>query len=197
MTPTHKQTTALIIAVAAVVLWFCFKAGCNSPKPTPNLQRKVDSLTSISNIKDYQYGILLADNHKLIETAASNERKYREGKIVYVDRVRTITSQAPDTCKPYIAQVVAVCDSLITKADSALSSEQTAHKSTQIMLENRNERIAVDSALIVAKNEHIDLLKADNKKAEKKAKRAKMLNKVIFITAAAWTGFVAYVTMGR
>ena len=165
------------------MLLFLTKCG-KEPVTKPNN----DSLRFVLQMQDKQIGLLLNEVQAANDARVKAENKLADRKPIYVTRTITIHDQAPDTCKPYIAAVMAECDTMQMMYDTVITNlhnEVAMYDTTVKALQANKETL-----------QHFnDKLEAEVKVADKRAKRAQFVSKLVTWSALVLVGVVTVVTM--
>jgi len=192
MKHTLFYTSIIFASVAMMALMFM---KCCTPQPK-HVSNNYDSLLTELQARDKFIGIREIEYKQQVERAVKAENELKDRKPIYITRVKVIREQAPDTCQPYLIAMQAECDTLQMRSDSLIAElKQTVAKSDTLKeaFKSKSETLEHFNDKLTSENKE---LSKDKDKAERKARRAKILNKVLFIAAAAYTGVVVYFTVG-
>jgi len=144
-------------------------------------------MTEVSRL---QSRLLEKDNQ--LKDALAHEKQLTATNLGLIKRLR---ETAPKDCTPYI-------DSTVTYYNEIMDVKDSSYAALMDKLLVTDSISLVKDSVIVELNVQVDnqgkVIEATDKKlkkAERKARRAKVLNKILFIAAAAYTGVVVYFTM--
>jgi hypothetical protein len=144
-------------------------------------------MTEVSRL---QSRLLEKDNQ--LRDVLAHEKQLTISNLGLIKRLR---ETAPKDCTPYIDSTVTYYTEIMEVKDSSYSvlfekllvTDSLSLVKDSVIIE-LNVQADVQGKVIEATDKKF-------KKAERKARRAKVLNKVLFIAAAAYTGVVVYFTM--
>jgi translation initiation factor 2 gamma subunit (eIF-2gamma) len=154
-----------------------------------------DSLENVIKAYEKFIGIREIEYKQQVERAVKAENELRDRKPIYIERVKVIREQAPDTCQSYLNAMQAECDTLQMRSDSLITElKETVAKADTLIksVVSKSETLEHFNDKLTSENKELE---KDKDKAERKAKRAKILNKILFIAAAAYTGVVMWFTV--
>lgn len=146
-------------------------------------------MTEVSRLKSR----LLEKDNQLNDVLA-HEKQLTISNLALIKRLR---ETAPKDCQPYVDSTVAYYTEILDVKDSSYSALMDK------LLVTDSISLVKDSVIVeleVQVDKQVKVIEATDKKlkkAERKAKRANILNKVLFITAAAYTGVVMWFTVVR
>jgi hypothetical protein len=189
MTTKHL---AITFGITCLVLSICLHYCNPQPQPTSN---NYDSLVDVLKAYDKYIGIREIEYKQQMDRAVKAENELKERKPIYIERVKVIKEQAPDTCQPYLIAMQAECDTLQSKSDSTIAElKLTVAKADTLIKEvvAKSETLEHFNDKLTSENKELE---KDKKKAERKAKVAKFFNKVLVGAAVGFTAVVVYFTM--
>jgi hypothetical protein len=134
----------------------------------------------------------LLEKDSQLKDVLAHEKQLTATNLGLIKRLR---ETAPKDCTPYIDSTVTYYNEIMEVKDSSyaklfeklLVTDSLSLLKDSVIIE-LNVQADVQGKVIEATDKRL-------KKAERKAKRAKVLNKVLFIAAAAYTGVVMYLTV--
>ena len=183
---------AITFGITCLVLSICLHYCNPQPQPTSN---NYDSLVDVLKAYDKYIGIREIEYKQQMDRAVKAENELKERKPIYIERVKVIKEQAPDTCQPYLIAMQAECDTLQSKSDSTIAElKLTVAKADTLIKEvvAKSETLEHFNDKLTSENKELE---KDKKKAERKAKVAKFFNKVLVGAAVGFTAVVVYFTM--
>jgi len=200
----HHDTLGAValIGIVVIILSLALMEHCGNEQHVPN----TDSLRLALEITKRQHGREIASLLNDLSASDKVTRKQRDqidslkarSKSVvtyYSNEIKRLRSVAPINCTPYIDSVDMECAKVVNAKDYIIGGQLeliNSLDSARIVLDSivskQSEVIKMDSVIIAGADKAV-------KKAERKAKRAKVLNKVLLFTAAAYTGVVMYLTV--
>jgi len=190
MKNTLFYTVLILVSVSVGLL---LMKSCN-PQPHPP-RNNYDSLVDVLKAYDKYIGIREIEYKAQVERAVKAELALKERKPIYIERVKVIREQAPDTCQPYLIAMQAECDTLQMMSYSTIKELKiTVAKADTLIKEvvAKSETLKHFNDKLVDENKELE---KDKKKAERAKRRAKIGAKIILIAAAAYTGVVMYLTV--
>jgi hypothetical protein len=136
----------------------------------------------------------LLEKDSQLQDVLAHEKQLTISNLGLIKRLR---ETAPKDCEPYIDSTVTYYNEILDVKDSSYSALFEKLLVTDSISLVKDSVIIELNVQVDNQGKVIEQVEADKKKAERKAKRAKILNKVLFIAAAAYTGVVMYLTVGK
>jgi len=134
----------------------------------------------------------LLDKDNQLRNALAHEKQLTYTNLGLIKRLR---ETAPKDCTPYIDSTVTYYNEILDVKDSSYAALMDKLLVTDSISLVKDSVIVELNVQADVQNKVIEATDKKLKKAERKAKRAKVLNKILFIAAAAYTGVVVYFTM--
>jgi len=192
--------TFLIFASVAMMALIFMKQCTPQPQPTTtdstsiwkSQAKQAGNAAAIYMTEVSRLNKRLLDKDNQLRNALAHEKQLTYTNLGLIKRLR---ETAPKDCTPYI-------DSTVTYYNEIMDVKDSSYSALFDKLLVTDSISLVKDSVIVELNVQVDnqgkVIEATDKKlkkAERKAKRAKVLNKVLFIAAAAYTGVVMYLTV--
>ena len=203
--PNMKHTlfyTFLIFASVAMMALMFMKQCTTQPQPTQTdststwkqQAKQAGNAAAIfmTEVSRLQSRLLEKDNQ--LQSVLAHEKQLTYTNLSLIKRLR---ETAPKDCTPYIDSTVTYYTEIMDVKDSSYSALMDKLLVTDSISLVKDSVIIELGVQVDKQGKVIEQVEADNKKAERKARRAKILNKVLFIAAAAYTGVVMYLTVGE
>jgi hypothetical protein len=192
---TIKNTLFYTFLIFASVSMMCliFMKQCN-PHPKPH-RSSYDSIVDVLKGYDKFIGIREIEYKAQVDRAIKAENALNDRKPIYIERVKVIREQAPDTCQPYLTAMQAECDTLQMRSDSTIAElKQTVAKADTLIkgVVSKSETLEHFNDKLTSENKELE---KDKAKAERKVKRAKIVSKVVTWSAAVLVGVITFVTV--
>jgi hypothetical protein len=146
-------------------------------------------MTEVSRLKSR----LLEKDNQLNDVLAHE----KELTISNLDLIKRLRETAPKDCQPYVDSTVIYYTEILDVKDSSYSALMDKLLVTDSASVVKDSVIVELNVQVDKQGKVIEVTEADLKKAERKAKVARVLNKIIFIAAAAYTGVVMWFTVVR
>jgi len=199
MKHTLFYTSLIFASVAMMALMFMKQC---SPQPHPiqtdstsiwkSQAKQAGNAAAIYMTEVSRLQSRLLEKDTQLKDALAHEKQLTNTNLGLIKRLR---ETAPKDCEPYIDSTVTYYNQILDVKDSSYA------KLFEKLLVTDSISLVKDSVIVELgvqldnQGKVIEQVETDLKKAERKAKRAKVLNKVLLIAAAAYTGVVMYLTV--